>query len=90
MLLFDKQRYGEVYNIAPERVYVIKEIIEIIEGLLNTHYHLEVDRTLLRPTDERIIAGDISKLKSDTGLEQTRTLRGTVENMLGYWEEYLG
>lgn len=87
LLLSDKGVYGDVYNISSEHIYQIKEIIQYIEDELKTKFELVVDQRLLRSTDEKIIVGDISKLKKDTGWSQRITMKETVRDMLNYWKK---
>ena len=86
MLLSDKGIPGEVYNISSEYVYEMKEIFSIIEKKIGIELTPVVDQALLRPTDERIIVGDITKLKRDTGWKQSITIEQTVADMLEYWK----
>lgn len=86
LMLADKGHYGEVYNISSEHIYKIKDIITIIEQQLGVKFRLQVDETLIRPTDEKIIVGDISKLKRDTGWKQSVSLEVTIARMLDYWK----
>ena len=58
----------------------------MIENELKIQFQLHVDKKLLRPTDERIIVGDVEKLKKDTGWEQRVNLEQTVKEMLEYWK----
>lgn len=85
ILLSEKGNYGDVYNISAEHIYQIKEIISIIEKQMNVKFELQVDPKLIRPTDEKIIVGDVSKLKKDTGWEQSISLEVTIADMLDYW-----
>ena len=89
MLLAEKGVPGEVYNISSEHVYEMKEILSIIEKQIGHELKPVVDKALLRPTDERIIVGDITKLKRDTGWKQSITIEETIADMLGYWREKL-
>lgn len=89
MLLAEKGVPGEVYNISSEHVYEMKEILSIIEKQIGHELKPVVDKALLRPTDEKIIVGDITKLKRDTGWKQSITIEETIEDMLGYWREKL-
>lgn len=86
LLLSEKGTYGDVYNISSESIYRIKDIIEIIERKLDIKFKIECDEKLLRPTDEKIIVGDVTKLKKDTGWKQEKNLDTTIEEMLGYWK----
>lgn len=89
MLLSDKGVAGEVYNISSEHVYEMKEIFSIIEKKIGVALTPVVDQSLLRPTDEKIIVGDITKLKRDTGWKQSITIEQTITDMLEYWKNKL-
>ena len=89
MLLADKGIAGEVYNISSEHVYEMKEIFSIIEKKIGVALTPVVDQSLLRPTDEKIIVGDITKLKRDTGWKQSITIKQTITDMLEYWKNKL-
>lgn len=52
-------------------------------------FELEVDPALLRPTDERVILGDVTKLVRDTGWSPAIAYRDTIAEMLAYWREKL-
>lgn len=84
-LLANKGQYGEAYNISSEKSYQIKEIISAIEEEMSLKFELQVDESLLRPTDEKIIIGDVTKLKEHTGWKQEIELRQTVSEMINYW-----
>ena len=88
-LLSEKGVWGEVYNISSESVVEMSEIIEMIEKEMKVHFSLEVDPALLRPTDEKVIAGDVTKLKRDTGWKQKIKMEQTVHDMLEYWRKKL-
>lgn len=89
ILLARKGKYGEVYNISSEHIYKIKDIISMIEKEIGHKFDIEIDNKLLRPTDERVIVGDISKLRKDTGWKQKITMQQTVSDMLNYWRKKL-
>lgn len=86
-LLAEKGQYGEAYNISSENAYQIKEIIMAIEEEMGIKFELEVDPKLLRPTDEKIIIGDVTKIKNDTGWMQQIPLKQTVKEMIEYWRK---
>lgn len=76
ILLSDKGTWGDVYNISGNKVYLINEIIPIIENYMGIKLPVEVDPKLLRPTDEPIIFGDSSKLKrTQAGNKHLRSTR---------------
>jgi GDP-4-dehydro-6-deoxy-D-mannose reductase len=89
ILLSEKGRHGEVYNISGSSVYQVSEIIRLIEKIMNRKFETEVDPSLLRPTDEPIIYGDSTRLKNDTGWKQQYSLEQTLTDMIAYWRSNL-
>lgn len=89
LLLAEKGIPGEVYNISSEYCYQMKDIVTMIEERIGHKFTIEVDSKLLRPTDERIIIGNIDKLKRDTGWRQQISMKQTIADMLDYWRKKL-
>lgn len=87
MLLAEKGIAGEVYNISSEHVYQMKDIVKMIEKQIGHEFKVNVDPALLRPTDEKIIVGDVTKLKKDTGWKQEIPMEQTIADMLDYWRK---
>lgn len=85
VMLAGKGQYGEVYNISSERIYQMSDILAMIEDYMDMQFEIEIDESLLRSTDERVIAGDISKLRRDTGWRQEIPMETTVQDMIEYW-----
>lgn len=89
MLLAAKGQAGDVYNISSEHVYQMRDIVTMIEDAVGFKFSIEVDPALLWPTDERIIVGDITKLKQATGWSQVIPMKQTIADMLDYWRKVL-
>ena len=87
LLLSEKGIPGDVYNVSSEYIYQIKDIIKMIEEIIGHKFEIYVDTTLLRPTNEKVIVEDISKLKTDTGWKQEIPMKQTLTDMLAYWRE---
>ena len=87
LLLSDKGKFGDVYNISSEHVYKMEELVKIIEDVVGFTLETVVDQKLIRPTDEKIIVGDITKLKKDTGWKQLVPIRETISEMIEYWRK---
>jgi GDP-4-dehydro-6-deoxy-D-mannose reductase len=85
MLLADKGKAGDVYNISSEHIYQMKDIVKMIEEQIGHKLEIKADPALIRPTDEKIIVGDVSKLKSDTGWKQEILMKQTIADLLDYW-----
>lgn len=88
ILLSDRGIPGEVYNISSENIYQMKDIVSIIEEQIGHKFEIRVDSTLLRPTDEKIIVGDVTRLKRDTGWRQEIPMEQTIADMLEYWRKH--
>lgn len=86
VLLAEKGKPGEVYNISSENIYLVSDIIKMIERQMGHSYTIKADKSLYRPTDEKVIAGDVTKLKSDTGWKQMISMEQTIRDMIGYWK----
>ena len=89
MLLAEKGKAGDVYNISSEHIYQMKDIVTMIEEQIGHELKINVDPTLIRPTDEKIIVGDVTKLKHDTGWKQNIPMKQTIADMLDYWRSHL-
>lgn len=89
MLLAEHGKAGEVYNISSEHCYIMRDIVKMIEAYIGHPYKIVVDQSLLRPTDERIIIGNIDKLKHDTGWKQKISMEQTVADMIEFWRKTL-
>ena len=88
MLLAERGKAGDVYNVSSEHIYQMKDIVTMIERHIGHELEIKVDPALLRPTDERIIVGDVTKLKTDTGWKQVITMDQTITDMLNYWRKH--
>lgn len=88
ILLSDKGIPGEVYNISSENIYQMSDIVSIIEEQIGHKFEIRVDSALLRPTDEKIIVGDVTRLKRDTGWRQKIPMEQTIADMLEYWRKH--
>lgn len=86
ILLAEKGTAGEVYNLSSERIFQVGDIVTMIEKQLKHTFKIKVDSKLIRPTDEKIIIGDVTKLKRETGWEQKIPLERTIADMLAYWK----
>lgn len=85
MLLADNGTAGDVYNLSSENIYQMSDIVAMIEEQIGHKLEIKVDQALIRPTDEKIIVGDVTKLKKDTGWKQDIPMKQTIADMLDYW-----
>lgn len=90
ILLAEYGEAGETYNISGANLYSINEVVELVRQAARVPIELEVDPTLIRPTDEPVIFGDSTRLIACTGWRQEITLQKTIEDMMNYWRIRLG
>lgn len=84
--LFEKGKSGEVYNICSGRGHSLKEIIDMMAGIVGVKVKIEIDQTLLRPNDNRIVFGNNNKLKITTGWKQQFSLEQSLTDIIEYWK----
>jgi len=72
---------NETINLGSDVSHKIGDVLKIIAG--DTPY--EIDDSLLRPTDEPIILGNINKAKDLLGWKQEIALEQTITDTLDYW-----
>ncbi len=72
---------NETINLGSDVTHRIGDVLKLIAG--DAPY--EIDESLLRPTDEPIILGNINKAKDLLGWNQEITLEQTITDTLDYW-----
>ena len=87
LLLAEKGKCGEVYNVSSERLFSARDLVRIIEREIGHRLILKTDPGLVRRVDEKQIAGDVGRLKKDTGWSQKISMEETVKDMLCYWRK---
>lgn len=81
---------GEVYNISGAKAYQIREVLDLVVAGTRVPLQVDPDPALMRPSDEKVIYGDSSRLVAATGWSQQVPLAQTVADMLAYWRSRLG
>ena len=89
-LLAERGVPGEVYNISGARTYQVREVVNLVVAGARVPFSVETDPALLRPSDEKVIFGDSSRLVAATGWQQEVPLSVTVTDMLAYWRRSFG
>lgn len=77
--------FGERYNVSGDKIYLIRDIIDILRELTVIKFDLYEDPNLIRPTDEPVIYGDSARFKEKTGWQQKIEIKKTLKDMLDYW-----
>ncbi|HET6342224.1 MAG TPA: GDP-mannose 4,6-dehydratase [Gemmatimonadota bacterium] len=82
LLLMERGRAGEAYNVCGGRGRILRENLEELCGLARVPVRLEVDRSRLRPADTAWMVGDPSKLETETGWRPGIGWRETANDLL--------
>lgn len=67
MLLLEKGKTGELYNVCSGLGYSLREIVEKIVVLSGKTITVETESARIRPTDNLVIIGTNKKIKRETG-----------------------
>lgn len=84
-LLMEKGKFGEVYNIGSGKSYKISQILDMLLKLTKIKIKIEIDKNLLRPSDNPELVCDFTKLRSITGWEPSVAIEETLKETLDYW-----
>jgi len=87
--LLKKGQTGSIYNISSGEGHSLRQIIDLITEITSTEIDLKLDQKLIRPGDNRVIIGSNLKLVRETGWKQTFSLKQTIKDIIGYWEDIL-
>jgi GDP-4-dehydro-6-deoxy-D-mannose reductase len=85
LLLMDRGRTGEAYNIGTGSSHTMKEIVEVLVSLIDRHVEVRSREDLLRPADQLVMRVDAVKLRRETGWTPRYTLTQTLADTLDYW-----
>jgi len=87
--LQEKGESGEAYNVAGEKAFFIKELLDLVLEDCPNKPEIITDPSLVREVDEPIYWSDLSKLKEATGWLQRIPLQKTVKDMIEWWKKSL-
>jgi len=85
LLLAQKGRTGEVYNVCRGRGVALRKILEILISSTSKEVRVEQDPEKLRKVDIPSLVGDNGKLRTETGWEPRIPLETTLADLLDYW-----
>ncbi|TKJ38119.1 MAG: GDP-mannose 4,6-dehydratase [Planctomycetes bacterium B3_Pla] len=87
-LLANKGKSCEVYNLCTGKAWGMRESLNMLIEISGLDVEIEHDKNLLRPSDEKVLLGDPSKLQS-LGWKAEIPFRQTLEDILNNWLERL-
>ncbi len=84
-LLLEKGSFGEVYHVASSRAHSIQYILDTLLGMSNADITITQDPTRMRPTDNPVLIGDISKITAATSWKPEIPLETSLKDILEDW-----
>jgi GDP-4-dehydro-6-deoxy-D-mannose reductase len=85
LVLLEKGRAGEAYNVASGQGYTMQTVLDRLLALAKVSAEVAQRTELVRPTEQAAVRADASKLRRDTGWQPNRTLDETLADVLDYW-----
>lgn len=85
VLLMQKGRRGEVYNICRGKGVSLRKILEIFLSSSSKSVQVEQDPAKMRKVDIPFLVGDNRKIKKETSWEPRIPLEKTLLELLDYW-----
>jgi GDP-4-dehydro-6-deoxy-D-mannose reductase len=73
------------YNVCSGNAYRVRDLLDALIQLSSASIQIEIDRSRLRPSDNPVIAGDRSRISSETGWSPEIPIDRTLDDLLNYW-----
>jgi GDP-4-dehydro-6-deoxy-D-mannose reductase len=87
-LLITDGEAGEVYHVCSGTDRAISELADALIELASVEMHLDVDPTLFRPVDLKVMRGDYSKINAATGWSPEIDITTTLRDLLDFWRAH--
>jgi GDP-4-dehydro-6-deoxy-D-mannose reductase len=85
VLLLEKGRPGEAYNVASGQDWPMQTVLDRLLALAGVKADVRQRTELVRPTELSAVRGDASKLRRETGWQSRYSLDQTLADTLDYW-----
>ena len=80
-LIIESDFNGDIFNICSGEGVKIKDILDNLINISGRKIEIEFDEKRMRPSENPIIIGDYSKIKSKLGWEPKISLNETIEEI---------
>lgn len=87
ILLMEKGKSGDVYNIGSGVSYKMSEILNTLLSFSSSKIKIEIDKNLLRPSDNPELLCDNRKFVNLTGWKPEIDIETTLKEILEYWRK---
>lgn len=78
--------HGESYNLCAAKTHEIGKMLHAAIRLAGVKAEVRQVERLMRPSDEKIIFGNTSKIRKDVGWKPEHSIEETLQSMINYWE----
>jgi len=85
VLLLEKGKRGEIYNICSGKTYSLQRILHLLLSFSSQHIEIVVDPKKVRKTEIPVLVGDNRKIKSELSWEPTVPIEQSLRELLDYW-----
>lgn len=85
ILLAQKGRAGEAYNVCSGKRYLLRDIVNMLIELSDKNISVKLDPARLRKSDLIDMKIDNSKLRRETGWQPEIEIRQSLKDTLDYW-----
>jgi GDP-4-dehydro-6-deoxy-D-mannose reductase len=85
LLLMERGRRGEAYNIGTGQSHSMQTVLELLVRASGLKVEFRRRADLVRPTEQAVIRVDASKLRRETGWQPRHTLDRTLADTLAAW-----
>ncbi len=89
LLLMERGRTGEVYNVGSGQVHAMQTVLDRLVALSGVRVEVRQKASLVRATDVPVIRANTDKLRRETGWSPRFTLEQTLGDTLAYWRQRL-
>lgn len=90
LALLERGTAGEIYNVCSGAEHSMASILAALVELGGIEVKIETESQRLRPTEQRRMRGDATKIHTATGWSATTPLQVSLQAALQSWEERLG
>lgn len=87
MLLMERGRSGEAYNIASGQNWTMQEVLDRLLAVAGVRVEIHPDHDLVRKTDLSVVQVDVSRLRRQTGWAPRYSLEQTLSDILAFWRQ---
>lgn len=85
LLLMEKGRRGEAYNLASGQTWSMREVLDLLIASTGLQVEIRQAAHLLRPTEPPAMRVDVSKIRRETGWAPRYSLDQTLADTLDSW-----